>query len=81
MVEFVAIEKAEDFPKVTRTSAYKKILKDFLASQLQRAEADGSDLQGKPTTIRSALKRTAKKMNLDLDIVVDENKKISIRKV
>jgi len=79
--EVIAIEE-KDFPVVTvRTSKYKVILNRFLESQLERGRIDAKDIKTSHKTIQTALRKLAKKQNKDLEIVVDENKVVFIKKL
>jgi len=76
---FEAIEE-RDFPKVFRTSMYDNILKRFRESQFERAK-EKIDVKTNYKTIQSALRRRAKKLNMSVDIVINPDKTIFIKKV
>lgn len=81
MSEFVAIEQ-NDFPETkTRTSNYKQLLKEFNASQLERAKRDVSGFSAKPKTIEATLRKYAKKLDMVVEIVVSKDKELFIKKV
>jgi len=81
MYEVKGIDE-KDFPIVTvRTSKYKVILNRFIESQLERGKVNASDIRTDAKVIQTALRKLAKKMGKDFEIVVNEDKEVFIRKL
>lgn len=72
----------KDFPIVTnRTSKYTVVINRFINSQLERGKINCSDITAESSAIQTALRKIAKKLSKDLDIVVNEQKEVFIRKL
>lgn len=72
----------KDFPIVTnRTSKYTVVINRFINSQLERGKINCSDVSATSQAIQTALRKIAKKLSKDLDIVVNEQKEVFIRKL
>lgn len=72
----------KDFPVVTnRTSKYTIVLNRFINSQFERGKINCSDITAEPSAIQTALRKIAKKLSKDMDIVVNEKKEVFIKKL
>jgi len=72
----------KEFPIVpTRSSKYAIILARFISSQLERGKVNCADIKTNPKAIQTSLRKQAKKLGMELEIVVNEDKEVFIKKI